>query len=206
MLRVGLTGGVACGKSTVAKMFAARGVHLIYADDIARELMRPGHAAYDAVVQHFGREIVGPDGELDRSKLAQLAFSGGRVRELNRLVHPAVIQEENRQISLLAVRDPQGIAMVEAALILEAGGGDRFDKLVVVTCKPEQKAARFAERQKLALDAAKAEVTRRQAAQFSDEKKIAAADYVIDNSGTLAATEQQVERIFAELRTLAGGS
>src|SRR5579859_5308490 len=187
-------------------MFAARGAHIIYADDIARELMRPGHAVYDAVVQRFGRDIVQPGGEIDRGKLAQLAFSGGRVRELNQLVHPAVIKEENRQISLLAVRDPQGITIVEAALILEAGGGDRFDKLIVVTCKPEQKAPRFAERQKLALDAASAEVTRRQTAQFSDEKKIAAADFVIDNSGPLAATEQQVEQIFAELRSLAGGS
>ncbi len=206
MLRVGLTGGVACGKSTVAKMFAARGAHVIFADDIARDLMRPGHAVYDAVVQDFGPGIVRPDGQIDRSKLAHLAFNEGRVQELNHLVHPAVIVEENRQIAALAKKDPHGIAMLEAALILEAGGADRFDKLIVVTCTPEQKVERFAARQYLARDAARAEVERRQAAQFPDAKKIAAAHYVIDNSGSLAATEQQVERIFAALRSLAAAS
>lgn len=205
MLKVGLTGGVACGKSTVGEMFVARGAKLIKADEIAHRLMRPGQPVYREVVQHFGRGIVHEDGTIDRHKLAQAAFGGGRVEELNRLVHPAVIAHQERWMEEEAARHRDAVVIVEAALILEAGVQKRFDKIIMVTCRPEQKAARFAERQGITDDAARQEVEQRQAAQRSDKEKIRAADYVIDNSGSLAETERQVEKVFRELKQLAIG-
>ncbi len=203
MLRVGLTGGLSCGKSTVARLFAERGASVIQADSIARELTRPGHAVFDAVIQQFGREILEPDGSIDRAKLADLAFAGGRIAELNGIVHPAVIERQEKWMEAVERNDPQGVAVVEAALILEARVGRRFDKLVVVTCEPMQKVERFAQRHNISLEAAKAEVARRQAAMMPDEEKIKSADYVIDNSGAPEATARQVDTIYAELRKLA---
>ena len=203
MLKVGLTGGVACGKSTVGEMFVARGARLIKADEIAHRLMQPGQAVYREVVQHFGRGVVGEDGTIDRQKLARAAFGGGRVEELNRLVHPAVIAHQERWMAEEAARHGGAVVIVEAALILEAGVQKRFDKIIMVTCRPEQKAARFAQRQGITEEAARQEVERRQAAQRSDEEKIRAADYVIDNSGSRAETERQVEQVFRELKKLA---
>lgn len=203
MLRVGLTGGLSCGKSTVARRFAERGAAVIQADAIARELTRPGHAVFDAVIQQFGREILEPDGSLDRAKLADLAFAGGRIAELNGIVHPAVIERQEKWMEAVERNDPRGVAVVEAALILEARVGRRFDKLVVVTCQPMQKVERFAQRHNISLDAAKAEVARRQAAMMPDEEKIKSADYVIDNSGAPEETARQVDALYAELKRLA---
>lgn len=205
MLRVGLTGGLSCGKSTVARMFAERGASVIQADSIARELTRPGNSVYDEVVKQFGREILEPDGGIDRAKLADLAFAGGRIAELNGIVHPAVIERQEKWMEAVARNDPQGVAVVEAALILEARVGRRFDKLVVVTCRPMQKVERFAQRHTVSLEAAKVEVARRQAAMMPDEEKIKSADYVIDNSGAPEETVRQVDKVYAELRKLAAG-
>lgn len=203
MLKVGLTGGVACGKSTVGEMFVARGAKLIKADEIAHQLMRPGQPVHQEVVQHFGRGIVQEDGTIDRQKLARAAFGGGRVEELNRLVHPAVIAHQERWMEEEAARHRDAVVIVEAALILEAGVQKRFDKIIMVTCRPEQKAARFAQRQGVTDEAARQEVDRRQAAQRPDEEKIRAADYVIDNSGSRAETERQVDTVWKELSQLA---
>lgn len=203
MLKVGLTGGVACGKSTIGQMLVARGAHLVRADDIAHQLMQPGQAVYEKVRQHFGPSIVHQDGSIDRLKLAEAAFGAGRVEELNRIVHPAVIDYQNRWMKETGGREADAVVIVEAALILEAGVEGRFDKLIVVTCRAEQKPERFAARQKLALDAARAEVERRSAAQVPDEEKTRAADYVIDNSGDLAAAERQVDALWPELQRLA---
>jgi dephospho-CoA kinase len=203
MLKVGLTGGVACGKSTIGQMLVARGAHLVRADDIAHQFMQPGKAVYEKVRQHFGPSIVHQDGSIDRLKLAEAAFGAGRVEELNRLVHPAVIDYQNRWMEETGGREPNAVVIVEAALILEAGVEGRFDRLIVVTCRAEQKAERFAVRQKLPLDAARVEVERRSAAQVPDEEKTRAADYVIDNSGDLAAAERQVDALWPELQRLA---
>jgi dephospho-CoA kinase len=207
-LRVGLTGGLACGKSTVAKMFAALGAHVIQADPIAHELMKPGQPVYNEVVRRFGREIVQSDRAIDRSKLGQLAFAGGRVQELNNIVHPAVIQRQEEWMARTAQEHPNDIVMVEAALIFEAGISRRFDKLVVVTCTAEQKKARFVNRvlspaeredpQKLT--AAHDEAERRIKAQWPDSEKTVAAHYLIDNSGNLHQTESQVREVFAKLK------
>ncbi|HUS18833.1 MAG TPA: dephospho-CoA kinase [Terriglobales bacterium] len=209
MLRVGLTGGLGCGKSTVAAMMAARGAHVIDADRVARGLMTPGQDVYDAVVRHFGPDVVQPDGAIDRAKLAKLVFGGGRVAELNRLVHPAVIAYQQEWMQRIEESEPQAIAVVEAALILEAGVNGRFDKLIVVTCTPEQKVERYAKRvsaQGMDEAAARAEAERRIAAQMPDEKKIKVADFVIDNSGPLSGTQQQVDAAMDELERLAAAS
>lgn len=203
MLKVGLTGGIAAGKSVVGKMFAAMGAEVVQADEISHELMLPGKPVYREVVEHFGAGILDPDGTVNRARLAELAFGGAgkasRVEELNQIVHPAVIRRQEEWIAEVGRRDPHAIAMVEAALILEAKMEKGFDRLVVVTCRPEQRIERWAQRLKVDLERARREVTRRMAAQLSDEEKIKAADYVIDNSGPLEATEAQVKQIYVEL-------
>lgn len=210
-LRVGLTGGLACGKSTVAKMFAALGAQVIQADTIAHELMRPGQPVYDEVVRHFGSEIVKTDGTIDRKKLAELAFGGDRVQELNKIVHPAVIRRQEQWMADIAANEPDAIAIVEAALIFEASVSRRFDRLIVVTCTPEQKKQRFAERMLSPeerynpekLQAVYAEAERRIRAQMPDSEKVAAAHFVIDNSGSLRRTEAQVLEVYDKLKAMA---
>jgi dephospho-CoA kinase len=203
VLRVGLTGGVACGKSTVAKMFADLGASITDADLIAHELYRPGQDVYQELVKRFGQEIVKPSGEIDRAKLAAAAFDGGRVEELNQIVHPAVIRAQEQWMRELRAKDAYAVAIVEAALIFEAGVRDHFDKVIVVTCKPAQKNIRFAQRSGMGEAEARADVERRHKAQMPDEEKAHRADFVIDNSGTVAETRHQVERIYAELKVLA---
>jgi dephospho-CoA kinase len=204
LLKIGLTGAIASGKSAVGEMFAKLGAHVIKADEIAHWLMEPGRPVYEEIVRRFGREVINPDQAINRSSLARAAFgdeaSGKppRVQELNAIVHPAVIRHENEWMDEIGQRDPNAIAIVEAALIVEAGVADRFDHLVVVTCHPEQRVQRFAQRQRISEAAARAEVERRMAAQLSEAEKIKAADVVIDNSGSLEATEQQVRRIFEQ--------
>jgi dephospho-CoA kinase len=203
VLRVGLTGGVACGKSTVAKMFAVLGAEIVDADAIAHELYRPGQEVLQELVRHFGREILKPDGELDRAKLATLVFDGGRVEELNKIVHPAVIRQQDQWMRSLGDKDPYAVAIVEAALIFEAGVKDHFDRIMVVTCKPAQKIARFAQRTGMSADAASSDVERRNKAQMPDEEKARRADFVIANSGSVEETRHQVQRIYSELKVLA---
>ena len=208
MLKVGLTGGIASGKSVVGEMFVSLGAYLVQADHIAHSLMQPGEAVYNEVVRHFGREILNPDGSINRSKLAEAAFGPAsaqqdrtsRVVELNRIVHPAVIRSQEEWMSAIGAEHPDGVAIVEAALLLEADAGKRFDRLVVVTCNEEQRVARFAARQKISLEKARAEVGRRMAAQLPDQEKVKAADYVIDNSGPLEHTRAQVASVWDKLR------
>ena len=207
MLKVGLTGGIASGKSVVGEMFVALGARLVQADHIAHSLMEPGEPVYNEVVRHFGREILNPDGSVNRAKLAELAFGPhgtdqrpSRIAELNRIVHPAVIRSQEEWMDAVSLQDPHGVAIVEAALLIEAGAAKRFNRLIVVTCSMEQRAERFARRQKLDLEAARLEVRRRMAAQIPDEEKIKAADFVINNSGSLENTREQVQQIWAKLR------
>ncbi len=209
-LRVGLTGGLASGKTAVAQMFASRGAYLMYADKVAHELMQSGQTTYQEVVRHFGDSILSSDGTINRSILAALAFEGERVKELNAIVHPAVTKRMEHWFAEMHEFDPKGVLMFEAALILEAGMGKYFDKLVVVTSNREQKLERFAQRT-LGISASNTEELKkalrdaesRLGAQLSESEKVAAADYVIDNSASLAETERQVNKIFKELQTLA---
>ena len=206
MLKVGLTGGISSGKSIVGEMFAALGAAVIDADHIAHALMQPGQAVYAEVVRHFGAGILNPDGTVNRSKLAEAAFgtpnqkAGSRVQELNRIVHPAVIERQEEWMNEVGRKQPHGIAMVEAALIVEAGAAKRFDRLILVTCQLEQRFQRWVQLRKVDQETGAREVTRRMAAQLPDDEKIKLADYVIDNSGSLDNTRKQVQEVYQELR------
>jgi dephospho-CoA kinase len=212
MLRVGLTGGLGSGKSTVAKMFAALGAHVIDADALGRELMQPGQKVYAAIVEQFGPAILQPDGAIDRRKLAAVAFTGGRIEELNRIVHPATIAAQQEWAHRLEAAQPDAVAMVESALIFEAersgtvpGFRKRFDKLVLVTAPEDVRLARYVRRlspdgwdESIATDA-----RARMNNQIPDIEKIPFSDYVIQNTGTLEETQARAREIYHELCALA---
>jgi dephospho-CoA kinase len=206
VLRVGLTGGMACGKSAVLQMLAARGAYVLEADTLAHDLMRPGTTIYHEIVRQFGRGILEANGAISRPKLARAAFSGpqgSRIAELNAIVHPAVLEHQRKWMNEISGKDTNAVVVVAAALLLEAGAKQDFDKLIVVSCRPEQKIERLSQRLGVDEQSAALELQRRSAAQWPDREKIAAADYLIENSGSLAETEMQVDTIFAELKRLA---
>lgn len=199
-------------------MFVSLGAHLIRADEIAHGLIQPGQSVYQEVVLYFGAGILDPDGTIDRKRLADSAFGGAdsghtnpgnktnkdkaisRIEELNRLIHPEVVRRQNEWMENVGRQDPHAIAIVEAALILEAGAAKDFDRLVVITCRPEQRIERWARRMKVDLETARGEVSRRMAAQIPEEEKIKTADFVIDNSGSVADTETQVRKLYQIFR------
>lgn len=196
-------------------MLVALGAKLIQADQISHELMRPGRPVYERVVSQFGEGVLNPDGTVNRARLAEAAFGAAgaagqtvssRIQELNRIVHPAVITAQEEWMSEMVRANSNAVAIVEAALILESGSAKRFDRLIVVTCTDEQRVARFAARQGLTPEAARKEVSRRMAAQLPEAEKIEAADYVIDNSGSLEQTRDQVQRVWTSLYTQAHSS
>ena len=201
MLKVGLTGGVACGKTTITAMFEKRGAHIALADAIAHSLFEPGSEVYEKVREAFGDEILERDMTISRPKLANLAFPS-RIKELNAIIHPVVIARQDEWMEEIARRDPHAIAIVEAALMVEAGAHKRFDRLIAVTCNLDQKIERFTERSHLSETQARAEVERRMQAQLPETDKAKLADFVIDNSGSLEQAEAQVEQIWQELRRL----
>jgi dephospho-CoA kinase len=201
LLKVGLTGGIATGKSLVGSMFAELGVHTIDADQIAHELMHPGEKVYDEVVRRFGPDILNPDKTVNRNRLAELAFDQKRPRiyELNSIIHPSVIERYEKWMDDIGRREPDAIVMLEAALLLEAGLRRRFDRVIVVSCKPQQRIERWESRLQVDSETARREVTRRMMAQAPDEAKIQAADYVIDNGGNIEDTRKQVNKIHEAL-------
>jgi dephospho-CoA kinase len=217
MLRVGLTGGLGSGKSTVAAMFREHGFPVLEADAIARELMQPGQAVHRAIAARFGAGVVRADGTLDRARLADFAFHQGRLEELNRIVHPPTIAEQERRAHAIFSIDPTAVVVVESALVFEAEAWGtvpewrkRFDRVVLVTAPDDLKLERFLARI-LPADAppeqrarAEQDARARLAAQLPDAVKIPRSHYVIDNSGTLDATRRQVEPIAAELERLSG--
>ncbi|MGH9788139.1 MAG: dephospho-CoA kinase [Candidatus Acidiferrales bacterium] len=199
MLRVGLTGGIASGKTTVAAMFRARGARVLEADRIAHQLMAPGQPAYEEIVRTFGREILSADGTIDRKRLGAIVFADAvRRAELNRIVHPRVIAEQEKELARIAAEAPGSVAIVEAALLIEASYHKQLDKLVVTWCRPEQQLERLQAKGLSREDAA-----RRMAAQLPPEEKRRLADYVIDCSGSLAETERQVEQVRQALQQAA---
>jgi dephospho-CoA kinase len=221
MLRVGLTGGLGSGKSTAAQRFAALGAQVFSADAIGRELMQPGEAVYAQIVAHFGAAVVWPDGSLDRSALARIAFTDGRLEELNAIVHPAVIARQVELIDEIAARDANAVAIVESALIFETkygetkygGEGDcrrRFDRLIFVKASEELKIARFVARaagSKTLSDEARraleAEAQRRIARQIDDESKAAKCDFVLTNDGSIEQLQAQVDALWPVLKDAA---
>jgi len=216
MLRVGLTGGLGSGKSTAAQRFTALGATVFSADGIGRELMQPGEAVYAAIVAHFGTSVLSLDGSLDRSALARIAFTDGRLEELNAIVHPAVIARQAELIEEVAARDPDAVAMVESALIFETKyGGEggcqrRFDKIIFVSAPEELKIARFiaraAGRKTLSEEewqALQAEARRRIAKQSETERNAVNCDYVLTNDGSIEQLLGQVEALWPVLKEAA---
>jgi dephospho-CoA kinase len=201
MIKVGLTGGIASGKSLVSRMFTELGAHTIDADELAHELMAPSEPAYNEIVEKFGDAILNPDKTVNRAKLAELAFDKKRPRiyELNRILHPGVIQRYEKWMDEIEKQEPTAIVMLEAALLLEAGLRRRFDKIIVVTLKQQQRIDRWAQRFNVDVETARLEVTRRMMAQAPDEAKLQAADFVIDNSGSVEETQQQVKKVYEAL-------
>jgi len=196
MLRVGLTGGIATGKSTAGEMFVELGCHLIDSDEISHELFRPRQAIYTAVVNEFGNRILAADGTIDRRVLGEIVFKDPAARQrLNGLVHPAIIQRQKEWLREMEAADPQGIAIVSAALMIEVGTYKNYETIIVVTCSPEIQRERLRARTGLSDD----QIDARIRSQMPMEEKIKYADFVIDNSGTVDNTRQQVQRIFEEL-------
>ena len=205
MLRVGLTGGLGSGKSTVAGMFAELGAAVISADQLGRQLMQPGEPVFAAIVNTFGKGVVRGDGSLDRKKLAELAFQHNQADALNHIVHPAVVAAEEEWMRGVFAKDPARVAIVESALIFEVekwgtapGWVERFDKMILVTVPDEVKIARFVARMG-AHDGAQMDARARLAMQIPDGEKAGRCDYVIDNTGPLAATRALVEKVYQEL-------
>src|SRR5580692_3048610 len=144
MLCVGLTGGIATGKSTVAAILRELGCHLLEADKIAHGLIEPDAAAYDEVVAEFGRGVLTPDGRVDRSKLGAIVFADPmRLAKLNAIVHPLVLAAQDRELAAIEKTEPHAIAVVEAALLIEAGYTDRLEILIVTWCTPKQQLERL---------------------------------------------------------------
>ena len=200
MISAGLTGGIGCGKSAVAAMFAARGATTIDSDEIGRSLMQPGNVVYDRIVSGFGPEVVLPDGQLNRAKIAEIVFTDlDRLKHLNAIVHAPVLREIDRQIFAQRQKNPNAIVVVESAVLFEAGQNRRFDKMVVAWCRPEQQIERYRAKSGVSVE----DIQRRMAAQMPSEEKKRMADYVIDTSGTLEETERQVEEVYAQLQSLA---
>src|SRR5918999_1032594 len=179
MLRVGLTGSIAVGKTFVTSVFAGLGCRVLDADQTAREVVAPGAAGLKAVVETFGEEILAPDGTLDRSRLGAIVFADEEKRQrLNHILHPFIIARQDEILREWETEDPNGIGIVDAALMIESGGYKRFDKLIVVHCRPEVQLERLMLRNNLTL----AEAQRRIASQMPQEEKQKYADYLIDTS------------------------
>jgi dephospho-CoA kinase len=200
-LRVGVTGGLGSGKSTVAAMLQAKGAHVLAADEIARGLMQPGTAVYDAIVHRFGSSILCPDGSLDRPALARLAFTDGRAEELNDIVHPATIALQTQQMHALFARVPAALVVVESALIFETrhseGWRTRFDRMVLVTAPDWLKIERFLRRSGSGDPTElRAEARRRLGQLIPDEAKARQCDYILPNQGTLAQLQEEVDRLY----------
>jgi dephospho-CoA kinase len=220
VLRVGLTGGLGSGKTAVAGMLRRLGAHVIEADEMGRALMEPGHAVYAEIVRVFGAEIVGADRRLNRAKLAELAFQGGRLHELNAIVHPAVIAEQRKWMDEVFAGDAKAVAVVESALVFEverdarargesesvlADWRNRFDRVIAVTAPDTVRIARYVDRvcsgkNEACRVAAEADARVRMSRQIPDAEKAARADFVIENGGDKAALEARVTEVWELLK------
>ncbi len=229
MLRVGLTGGLGSGKSTVATMLREHGAEVIESDELGRALMEPGQSAFSQIVHVFGEAVVTPDGRLDRARLAEFAFRGGRIKELNAIVHPAVIEAQRRWMDDVFARDPTAVAVVVSALIFEverdardAGSAqsvfrdlrERIDRIILVTAPDSLKVSRYARRVLEATygmgpgkpatpqigEAIEADARSRLAHQIPDSEKAPRADYLLENTGDVAALRAQVAELWPRLR------
>lgn len=195
-LLVGLTGGIASGKSTVSRQLAELGAHVIDADILAREVVAPGEPAWQAIVEMFGRDVLRPDETLDRARLGAIVFADPAARRrLEAITHPAIQARRQAALAALAARGFEGVVIQDAALLIEVGGAAHVDRLVVVYATPEAQLTRLMRRDGLE----RAEGERRIASQMPLAEKVRLAHYVIDNSDTPEETEAQVRAVHAAL-------
>jgi dephospho-CoA kinase len=203
MLRVGLTGSIAVGKSFVTGVLAELGCRVVDADMVARRVVEPGAEGLRRIVEAFGGWVLRPDGTLDRAAVSAVIFKDEAKRELiNSLLHPLIIAEQDELLQSWELEDPRGIGVVDAALLIESGGHGRFDRLIVVHCHPLVQLERLMRRNNLSREEAAARIS----AQMPQEEKLRYADFKIDTSGSYEETRRQTEEVYAELRKLADES
>jgi dephospho-CoA kinase len=200
MLRVGLTGSIAVGKSFVASVFADLGCHVLDADQTARAVVMPGTPGLKAVEAEFGKEVLQEDGSLNRQYMASLVFGDDQARlRLNSILHPFIIESQNKTLREWEQLDPGGIGIVDAALMIESGGYKRFDKLIVVHCRPQVQLERLMLRSGLTSEEAQERIN----SQMPQEEKQKFADYLIDTSDGFEPTRQRAIEVHNELRRVA---
>lgn len=198
MLKVGLTGGIATGKSYVLSVLRELGCEVVDADVLAHQAIEPGQPAYQEIIDHFGGEVVGPDGRIDRARLGAIVFADkGQREKLNSIVHPRVYERQVEWFAEVERRHPDAIAVVDAALMIEAGSYRRFDRIVVVYCNPDLQIERLMARNNFTREQAISRIS----AQMPAEEKLKYADFIIDTSQGFEDTRSQVE----ELRTKLSG-
>lgn len=199
MLRVGLTGSIGVGKSFVSAVMAELGGHVVDADVTAREVVAAGSKGLEQVALTFGSSVLQADGTLDRARLGAIIFADEKQRQLlNSILHPFIIAAQDEQLRAWEALDPHGIGIVDAALMIESGGYRRFDKLIVVHCRPEAQLARLMARNNLSPDEARQRIS----AQMPQEEKMRYADFLIDNSGDQTETRRRTEEVFQALRAM----
>jgi dephospho-CoA kinase len=200
MLRAGLTGSIAVGKSFISTVFAELGCHVLDADQTAREVVAPGSVGLRAITEAFGREVLQTDGALDRAKLGALVFGDETKRaRLNEILHPIIIAAQDDWLRQREREDARGIGIIDAALMIETGSYKRFDKLIVVHCRTELQLERLVKRDGLTVE----EAGRRIAAQMPQEEKKKFADYLIDTSNGFEDARAQASAVYEKLRALA---
>jgi len=196
MLRVGLTGSIGVGKSYVSSVFVELGCYLLDADETAREVVSPGTSGLSEIVAEFGTDVLNPDATLNRKQLGAIVFGDQQKRlKLNAILHPRIIERQDQILSQQELIDPNGIAIVDAALMIESGGYKRFDKLIVVHCRPEVQLQRLMLRSGLSRDEAQQRID----SQMSQEEKQKYADYLIDSSDGFEVTHQRTVEVYNQL-------
>ena len=203
MLKVGLTGGYASGKTFVASELERLGCHLVFADQLGHATLQPGGAAYEPAIALFGRDILQADSTIDRKKLASIVFGSPELlAQLNAVVHPAVFALEEQMLQDFAAQDPHGIVVLEAAILVETGRYAHCDKLIVTACDLETQIARGMKRD----GSTREQVLARLGKQLPLEEKKRYADFVIETGGGKEDTVKQVQQVFLELKKLAEGA
>jgi dephospho-CoA kinase len=196
MLNIGLTGGIACGKSTVAGIFVKNGAHLIDFDRLAHKVQEPGKPAWQSVVDYFGKEILLPDNKIDRVKLGNIVFADkNKINKLNKIVHPFVYQEWQARLEKISKKEKHAIVLSDIPLLFEGKKQHLFDLTMLVLIAPEEQIHRLMARNHISRDEAK----QRLKSQMPIRKKITLADIVIDNSGSISETKKIVNKIWREL-------
>lgn len=200
MFVIGLTGGVASGKTTVLHILREEGACVIDVDQIARDLVQPHTSAWNELVEVFGKEILEKDGSIRRKRLAAMVFSDPEQRErLNRILHPQIKEEIDRRLDEISQREPEGIIVIDAALLVETGDYRRMDKLIVVTSTEAQQIERLRQRNEMRPEQAREILS----SQMALEEKLKVADIVIRNDGSLEETKRRAKEVFLELKKIA---